>query len=95
MSMDDIFDHFGDIFIDSEVENSPYYYKDEDWWADSYTGKVPYISCYASKFSKDGKLGLILINKHGEKNMDIEFVVKSIQGEMPCDSLILGLGEDP
>jgi len=64
--------HFGDTLIESKVENSPYYTKAEDWWPSSYTGKVPYISCYASKFSSDKKIGLILINKHADKDFDVE-----------------------
>ena len=67
--------HFGDILIESKVENSPYYNKAEDWWPSSYNGKVPYITCYASKFSDTKKLGIILINKHSEKDLDVEVLI--------------------
>ncbi|RKY39641.1 MAG: hypothetical protein DRP76_03170 [Candidatus Omnitrophota bacterium] len=69
-------EYFGDIFIESKVENSPTYYKSQDWWPSSYTGKVPYVTCYASKFKDKNKLGIILINKHSDKDFDLDIVIK-------------------
>lgn len=69
------FKHFGDILIESRVINSPYYYKTEDWWPSSYSGKVPYITCYVSKFSDAEKLGIILINKHSEQDFDLNIFI--------------------
>ncbi|MFC1592683.1 hypothetical protein ACFL4C_01565 [Candidatus Omnitrophota bacterium] len=68
-------EHFGDYVIKSEVVDSPYYYKSEDWWADSYQGNVPYISCYASKFNENNKLGIILINKNPEKDFELSILI--------------------
>jgi len=70
--------HFGDILIDSKIINSPYYFKSPDWWADSYTGDVPYVTCYASRFSKENKLSLMLINKHAEKNYKVRIRIKGV-----------------
>jgi alpha-L-arabinofuranosidase len=70
--------HFGDILIESKVENSPSYEKPKDWWPSSYAGEVPYVTCYASKFSSQNKLGIILINKHSDKNFDVRISLKSV-----------------
>ncbi len=64
-------DHFGDISIKSTVVNSPVYMKERDYWASSYAGEVPYISAYASKFEKENKLGIILINKHATDDIEV------------------------
>jgi len=68
--------HFGGILIENKVEGSPVYYKSQDWWPSSYTGKVPYITCYASKFKGENKLGIILINKHPDKNFNLDISIK-------------------
>jgi alpha-L-arabinofuranosidase len=57
------------------VENVPYYNKSNDWWPGAYSGRVPYVTCYVSKFGESGKLGVILINKHPERDFDIEVFV--------------------
>ena len=69
--------HFGDILIESEVENSPFYEKAKDYWPSSYAGKVPYVTCYASKFKDGKKLGIIFTNKHSDKDFDIEVNFKN------------------
>ena len=56
--------HFGDILVENRLEGSPTYYKEQDWRPDSYVGPVPYVSAYASHFSTENKMGIILINKH-------------------------------
>lgn len=68
--------HFGDILIESTVKNSLYYHKKEDWWPSSYTGTVPYITCYASKFSDKNSLAVIVINKHHDQAADIKISIK-------------------
>jgi alpha-L-arabinofuranosidase len=80
--------HFGDTLIKSEVGNSPYYYKREDWWPSSYKGDVPYVTCYASKFSESNKLGVVLVNKHSEKNIDVNISIDKI-GNGECDIWVL------
>ncbi len=60
--------YFGDQLILSELKGSPVYYKDRDWRADSYTGDVPYVTAYASKFSKENKVAIVLINKHATQD---------------------------
>lgn len=76
--------HFGDILIESKVEDSPCYYKSEDWWASSYTGKVPYVTCYASVFSNNKKLGIIFINKHATQDFSLDI---SIDGDAKVNNL--------
>ncbi len=68
--------HFGDTVIENQVENSPSYDKAKDNWPDSYTGRVPYVSCYASKFSNDNKLGIIFINKHPKQDFKIKVLIE-------------------
>ena len=80
--------HFGDILIDAKVENSPSYYKEADWWPDSYTGEVPYISCYASKFSNKNRLALVIINKHSDTDYRIN-IKTELLGLNPAAKLYL------
>ncbi len=56
--------YFGDTLIEGRLENSPVYYKKSDFWPDSYGAEVPYISCYTAKFTKQGAITIMLINKH-------------------------------
>jgi len=67
--------YFGDIVVESEVDGSPYYNKDSDWWPDSYSGNVPYITCYSSKSKDKKKLSIVLINKHCEEDFDISISI--------------------
>ena len=83
-------EHFGDTLIKSKVANSPHYYKSEDWWADSYSGKVPYATCYASKFSNEKKIGIILVNKHSKQDFDLDISLEDVtNGEKKCNIWIL------
>ncbi len=71
--------YFGDILITSKFRNPPPSYKKEsDWRPDSYTGDVPYISVYASKFSNEKKLSIVLINKHPHDNFNIKINLHNI-----------------
>ncbi|MBI5874113.1 MAG: hypothetical protein HZB36_08285 [Candidatus Omnitrophica bacterium] len=63
---------FGDIMIRSELSGSPAFFKRSDFRADSYTGEVPYVSAYASKFRGTDKLAIVLINKHPEKDFKVK-----------------------
>lgn len=78
--------NFADVLVESTVTDAPYYYKKQDWWADSYSGKVPYISCYAAKSSQGEKLTIALINKHSDKpfktTIELQGVIPDPQGEM-------------
>lgn len=71
--------YFGDILIESTLSGSPSYYKQADWWADSYTGDVPYVSGYASKSSSDNMVAMALINKHGEKDFQINISINGAE----------------
>ncbi len=71
--------YFGDILLDTQIEGSPWYEKRQDWRADSYTGKIPYVSAYVSKFEEEDKLAIVLINKHAEKNFKVEMLFEDIQ----------------
>ena len=68
--------HFGDVLVEAKTENSPYYNKTKEWLM-AYKGKVPYVTCYASRFSSNGKLGLILINKHLKEEFDINISIET------------------
>lgn len=81
--------HFGDILIESKVENSPAYYKSQDWWPDSYTGHVPYITCYASKSQQNSKLYLMLINKHENKDYKVKVYLKGVKPKAEAALFIL------
>jgi|GEM_PF-2256663 len=71
--------YFGDILLETQVENPPSYYKKADWWPDSYTGRVPYISAYASKFSNKKTTALIIINKHADKEYKVKIELSSMR----------------
>jgi alpha-N-arabinofuranosidase len=86
--------YFGDIVVGSTVKNSPSFYKKHDWWADSYYGNVPYISCYASKFSSEKKISLILINKHADKDYKVRVKLIDIQPDKKAVLHVL-TGPDP
>ncbi len=70
--------HFGDILIDSQLEGSPTYYKEQDWRPDSYVGPVPYVSAYASRFTNEQKIALILINKHATDDFRIKISFENV-----------------
>ncbi len=78
--------YFGDVLIESTLTGSPSYYKKADWWADSFTGEVPYVSGYASKSSSEDMISIVLTNKHAEKdfpmNISIDGAVLREQGEV-------------
>ncbi|MBD3245492.1 MAG: hypothetical protein GF333_00590 [Candidatus Omnitrophica bacterium] len=82
-------DHFGDVMVESHVHNSPVYYKENDWWPSSYTGEVPYVTCYASKFKTGNKLGVILVNKHEKDDIEVKMRVKGTNGTMTCTPWVL------
>ena len=71
--------HFGDIAIQSEIKDYPYYYKMSDWYPDSYAGKVPYLSCYASKYSQGNTLTIVLTNKHEQQAFKVKIHLKSVK----------------
>lgn len=71
--------HFGDILIKSQVSGSPTYYKERNWWSGDYHGKVPLISCYASKFSNKNRIALVLINKHEKNDYKVNISLQSIE----------------
>lgn len=71
--------HFGDVLVESKMENSPVYAKEADWWADSYTGEVPYVSCYASKFSGAKKLSLVIISKEDALKHDVRIKLSAVK----------------
>lgn len=72
---------FGNILIKSELSGSPTYFKRSDFRADSYTGEVPYVSAYASKFSDSDKLAIVLINKHSEKDYKIKIQLRDFAAQ--------------
>ena len=83
-------EHFGDILIKNEVTNSLHYYKSQDWWPDSYMGKVPYITCYASEFNNEKKLGIMLVNKHSKQDFDLDINLEDVtESEKKCTIWIL------
>ncbi len=71
--------YFGDILIASKFRTQPpSYRKESDWRPDSYTGDVPYVSVYASKFSNEKKLSIILINRHPYDSFNIKINLHDI-----------------
>ncbi|MCK5013111.1 MAG: hypothetical protein KAS66_04780 [Candidatus Omnitrophica bacterium] len=75
--------HFGDILIESKMKGSPNYDKKRDWRADSYTGEVPYVEAYASTFSQERKIAIVLTNKHASQNFKVNI---SLEGVNPQDT---------
>jgi len=71
--------YFGDELVESSLSGSPVYFNERDWRADSYEGDVPYVTAYVSRFSKENKIAVALINKHA----DDDFVVKISVKEVP------------
>ena len=58
------------------------YCSNRDWYDSSYTGEVPYLSCYVSKNEQEDKLYVMLINRHPEANLPITF---QLDGFFPQD----------
>lgn len=85
--------YFGDILIESTVENAPAYIKEPDSWPDSYTGYVPYVACYASVFSNKDKLAIVLINKHQSKDFKVRLLVQDVKLK-PNGKLVMFSGQD-
>lgn len=85
--------YFGDTLIESRVENAPEYIKEPDSWPDSYTGYVPYLSCYASKFSNKDKLAIVLINKHENKDFKVRMRVTNVKVK-PNGRLVMFSGSE-
>ena len=81
--------YFGDVFIETNIENTPFYYKEQDWWADSYSGNVSYISCYASKFSNAKKISIVIINKEREKTHKVRINIASVQPRNEANYFVL------
>lgn len=81
--------HFGDILIKSQVTGSPTYYKERDWWSGDYHGNVPFISCYASKFSHKKRIALVLINKHEKNDYKVKVIMQSIEPNLQGKLFIL------
>ncbi len=71
--------HFGDILVKSQVTGSPIYYKERNWWSGDYHGNVPFISCYASKFSDKKRVVLVLINKHEKNDYKVKVIMQSME----------------
>lgn len=68
--------HFGTSLVESKLKNSPVYFKAPDWYDSSYSGEVPFLSCYASKDEEGKKLYIMFINRHPKENLDINVEVK-------------------
>jgi alpha-L-arabinofuranosidase len=81
--------HFGDTLIKNTLENIPYYYKEKDWWPDSYSGNVPYISCYASKHSQKNTLAIVLINKDEKRDYKVRLNIVSVKPEKQGKLIVL------
>lgn len=81
--------HFGDILIKSEIIGSPAYYKPKDWWSGSYSGNVPFVSCYASKFSDKNRIALVIINKHEKNDYKVKVSLQSIEPKLQGKLFIL------
>lgn len=67
--------YFGDVFLASRIQNVPFYMRQKDWAPETYGGRVPYVTVYASLSSKDDSLSIVLINKHEEKSFPVKFFV--------------------
>jgi len=81
--------HFRDVLVKSEVKGTPLYYKEADWRADSYTGQVPYVTGYASRSLKENVIVIALINKHAEKDFDVNISINGVIVEDKGDVWIL------
>jgi len=84
-----ITNHFGDHLVESALTGVPSYYKEADWWPDSYAGQVPYVVSYASISSKEPYLSIVLINKHKYKNFKINIDVHNAQFDGVGEAMIL------
>jgi len=71
-------EHFGDTVVASTVTDFPYYYSKDDWWPETYRGRVPYVTAYAGIFEGKGKCSLLLINKHPEKDYNIRALTYNV-----------------
>lgn len=81
--------HFGDVLLKTTIENAPFYVKEKDWWALSYNGRVPYVSCYSSKVTKENKLSLVLINKHEQDTFKLKVNLRNVKCKEEGELLVL------
>ena len=71
-------EYFGDTVVACSVADAPYYYAKEDWWPETYRGRVPYVTAYAGLFEGKDKLTLMLINKHPEKSYAVHALTYNV-----------------
>ena len=81
--------HFGAFSIRSELKNSPVYIKAPDWFDSSYSGRVPYVSAYASKSEDGEKLFVMLINRNSFSEVYIKLEIKDFDFDRNVISRIL------
>jgi alpha-L-arabinofuranosidase len=67
--------HFGEVLVNSEIRNVPTYNKASDWYDASYSGKVPFLTCIASKNEGNNKLFIMLINRHPSDTLPVNITV--------------------
>lgn len=85
--------YFGDMLIKNNLKGSPSYYKEQDWWSNSYAGDVPYISAYTSRFTKEDKIAIVLINKHASQDIPVTINLNNFNPANAGEAWVL-LGPD-
>ncbi len=67
---------FGNELLRSHLSGSPAYNKETDWRADSFVGKVPYVTAYASQYSHNKKVAVLIVNKHSSCEFAVNLEVQ-------------------
>lgn len=72
--------YFGNVLLPCRTQNAPFYVRKKEWAPETYGGRIPYITAYASTFKDEDLLSLALINKHPDKTFNVKVFV--IDGDL-------------
>lgn len=67
--------YFSDVLLPCRIQNSPYYVRKKEWAPETFGGRVPYITVYASTSDQDQTMSLALINKHADRSFSVKIFV--------------------
>src|SRR3989338_7041740 len=70
--------HFRGNLVEHALTGSPAYFKEADWWADSYTGDVPYVTSHVSKSAEDNTMAIVLINRHSVYDFKVKITIDGV-----------------
>ncbi|MFA5038117.1 MAG: hypothetical protein WC732_00370 [Candidatus Omnitrophota bacterium] len=67
--------YFGDVLLPCRIQNAPFYVKKKEWAPETFGGRVPYVTVYASTSEKEKTLSLAFINKHPDRAFAVKVFI--------------------